>query len=228
MNRAGRLFSLTSGVLLLALGVASCDDSSVEPQRPTKTLSIVGGSGSGRVTSNDGKIDCQVSDGVAYGPRCTATVDSGTVTTLTAVADAGQQLLAWSGDCSGKTCQLTVTRDMSAGPRFVGPQATLTIELVTPNADDGGILFDIGGPSILGIIPAPGIDLVDSRNAGAATTSRIVARGNLISGPIAQVTVRGTNIDDPYQAQVLQVAARASAGYKQRSDLSGYRITVRK
>lgn len=228
-SRALRSLRLTSSAIILAVGLASCsDDGSVGP-RPPKTLSITGGAGSGRVTSTDGKIDCQLTNGVAIGPRCSATIDSGTVTTLTAVAAAGEEFVAWTGDCSGKTCQLTVTRDMSASPRFVGPQGTLTVALTTPNADDGAVMFDISGPTILGIAPAEGIELVESRyTLNGWTTSRIVARGNLTSTAIAQITVRGIDVDGTYTTGIFQVAGRASAGYKLRSDLSAYRVTVRK
>ena len=222
---------LTLAALVLAVGLASCsdDDSPVNPQRSTKTLTITGAVGSGRITSSDGKIDCRVANGATAGPTCSVTIDSGTVTTLTAVADAGQEFIAWSGDCTGATCQLTVTRDMSASPRFSAAQGTLTIDLVTPNADDGAIVFTITGPSILGVAASTGIELLESRaSANGSTTSTLVARGNLISAPIGQLTVRGVDVDAAYTAQVLQVAGRASAGYKQRSDVSGYRVTVRK
>jgi hypothetical protein len=218
-------------VFVFAVGLASCsdDDSPVNPQRPTKTLGITGAAGSGRVTSSDGKIDCRVANGATTGPTCSATIDSGTVTTLTAVADAGQEFIAWSGDCTGTTCQLTVTRDMSASPRFVAAQGTLTIDFVTPNADDGAIVFTVTGPTILGVSASTGIELLESRaTSNSSTISTIVARGNLINAAIGQLTVRGVDADANYTTQVREVAGRASAGYKQRSDLSGYRVTVRK
>ena len=222
---------LTLAVLVLAAGLAGCsdDDSPVNPQRPTKTVAITGASGSGRVTSSDGKIDCRVANGATTGPTCSTAIDSGTVTTLTAVADAGQEFVAWSGDCTGANCQLTVTRDMSASPRFTAAQSTLTIDLVTPNADDGAIVFSITGPSILGVSASAGIELLESRaSSGGSTTSTIVARGNLISAAIGQLTVRGADVDAAYTTQVREVAGRASAGYSQRSDLSAYRVTIRK
>jgi hypothetical protein len=149
--------------------------------------------------------------------------------TLTAVADAGQEFIAWSGDCTGTTCQLSVMRDMSASPRFAVAQGALTIDLVAPSADDGAVMFTLSGPSIVGVTPPVGVELLESRvSASGSTTSNIVVCGNLISAAIATLTVRGADVDAACTVKINEVAGRASAGYKQRSDLSGYRITVHK
>lgn len=229
MSRRRRVLRLTSGVTMVALGLTSCRDNAAVAPRPTKTVSITSGSGSGRVTSSDGKIDCRISNSVRTGPRCTATFDSGTVTTLTAVADAGQEFVVWGGDCSGKTCQLTVTRNMSAAVSFAEQQVTLTIALTTPNADDGAIMFDVVGPNILTITPAEGIELVESRILfGGVTSIRIVARGNLANAPIAQLAVPATAAGATITTAILQAAGRASTGYKRRTNLNAYGLTVRK
>jgi hypothetical protein len=151
------------------------------------------------------------------------------VTTLTPVADAGQEFVVWGGDCSGNTCQLTVTRNVSVAVSFAEQQVTLTIALTTPNADDGGIMFDVVGPNIVTITPAEGIELVESRvTLGGLNTSRIVAIGSLVSGTVAQIKVPGRSADATFTTAILQAAGRASAGYKRRTTLSGYSLTVRK
>ena len=212
----------------LAAGCGGSDDP-VDPTRSTKTVTISGALGSGRVTSSDAKIDCRIANGVTSGPTCTAAFDSGSTTTLAATADTDQEFVAWSGDCTGATCQLSVTRDVTASPRFAALQATLSLTLATPNADDGAILFTVSGPSILGVTPAAGVELVESRaTANGSTTSTILVRGHLANGAIGTLAVRGVNVDSPYTVQVREAAARASGNYAQRSDLAQYRVAVQK
>jgi hypothetical protein len=52
--------------------------------------------GDGRVTGGAAGIDCRAASGV-----CSAQLATGATATLQAVADAGQRLAAWGGDCSG-------------------------------------------------------------------------------------------------------------------------------
>jgi hypothetical protein len=106
----------------------------------------------------------------------------------------------------------------------------LTINLTTPNNDDGAMLLAITGPSIRGVTASTGLEMDESRvTSNGATTSTIIFRGNLASGAIGEVTVRGQDFDAAaYTMQVRQVAARASGGYALRSDLSAYRVTVRR
>ena len=231
MTRAFQRTRIGAAVLAVAFA-AGCGDSDdpVNPNRPTKTIAISGAVGSGRVASSDGKIDCRVVNGATSGPTCSAAFDSGSVATLTATADTDQEFVAWAGDCSGATaCQLTVTRDATVSPRFAALQATVSVTLATPNADDGAVLFTVSGPSILGVTPASGMELVESRaTANGATTATILVRGNLVSGVIGTLTVRGVHVDSPYTTLVYEAAARASGNYAQRADRSQYRVTVRK
>ena len=213
--------------LTFAAACGGDDDAPITPPPAgTQTVSVSGGQGSGRVTSNDNKIDCRFTNGTASG-TCSAAFASGSVATLTATADAGQEFVAWSGDCTGATCQLTLTRDVTVSPRFVAAQVARAIELATPNADDGAILFSVTGPSVLGVTPGPGVEMLETRaTSNGATTSTILLRGNLTSGALGQLSVRGLDIGGTYTVQILQAAARASGGYAQRTDLSGYRVTI--
>jgi Divergent InlB B-repeat domain len=211
-----------------ALGCGSDNDAPTTPVVGTKTVAITAGQGSGRVTSSNNKIDCRFTNGAASG-TCSAAFDSGSTATLTATPDAGNEFVAWSGDCTGATCQLSVTRDVTASPRFVATQGELTVELTTPNADDGAILFVVSGPSVLAVTPAVGVEMLENRTtANGTTTSTILLRGNLASGAVGKVAVRGLDLDGAYTAQMVQAAARASGGYSQRTDLSAYRVTLRR
>ena len=74
------------------------------------TLDVqMAGNGTGRVTGNVGGIDCLYDDAVESG-KCTADLNSGTLITLTALADAGSTFTGWSGYCSG-TGPCLVTMD---------------------------------------------------------------------------------------------------------------------
>jgi hypothetical protein len=83
---------------------ADFDDVLVTSLVPTYTLTVdTTGSGTGSVTSDPvGLIDC--------GITCTATLERGTVVTLTATPDGGDTFAGWMGACSG-TGDCVVTMD---------------------------------------------------------------------------------------------------------------------
>jgi len=223
--------TLTTGTVLFgAAFIYACSDSD-QPTPPgaTKTLTIASAVGSGRVTSTGSRIDCLIANGVASG-TCSAAFDSGSVASLTATAGTDQEFVAWGGDCTGSAaCTVTLTRDATASPQFAANRATLSMTLTTPNADDGGIVFTVSGPSILGVTPAAGVDLIETHTtSGGTTTSTILARGTLANGTLGTLTVRGLNVDSPYTAEIKEAAARASGDYAERTNLSGYRIQVQK
>ena len=69
------------------------------------------GSGSGVVTSNAGGVNC--------GTSCSATLNAGTVATLTATANAGSVFAGWSGACSGTAaCQVTLNDSVTVSAKF--------------------------------------------------------------------------------------------------------------
>jgi uncharacterized protein (DUF2141 family) len=86
---------------------ADFDDVLVTSLVPTYTLTVdTTGSGTGSVTSDPvGLIDCGTS-----GITCTATLERGTVVTLTATPDGGDTFAGWMGACSG-TGDCVVTMD---------------------------------------------------------------------------------------------------------------------
>jgi hypothetical protein len=212
-------------------GVLACGGITVDNPPPSLTLTVLG-SGSGRISSNDGKINCKVTASVASGPSCIATYDSGKVVTITAAPDADQDFKAWSGgDCNAGTssCQLSITRNITASATFVRAVETMTLELVTPNSDDGAAIIRIDGPSVLGVAATAGLELVSRPTGTTPVTSRtILLRGNLTSAVVAQVSIRGVDAGSPsYTATVVSVAGRQSAGYVQRQNLAAYRANMK-
>lgn len=108
-------------------------------------------------------------------------------------------------------------------------EVSLTITLTTPNAGDGAVLFTVAGPSILGVTARPGLEMTESSSSdNGRTTSTILIRGNLTSGPIGSLTVRGADAGAAYTTEVRQVAAGASGGYALRADLTTYRLAMRR
>ena len=106
-------------------------------------------------------------------------------------------------------------------------EATLTLTLTTPNAGDGGILFTVSGPSILGVTARQGLEMTERTTTdNGLTTTTVLVRGDLTSGPIGSITVRGTDARGKYTAEVQQAAAGASGGYAQRTDLTAYRLAT--
>jgi hypothetical protein len=106
-------------------------------------------------------------------------------------------------------------------------EATLTLTRTTPNAGDEGILFTVTGPSILGVTARSGLELTQRTTTdNGSTTSTVLVRGVLTSGPIGSITVRGADARATYTTAVQQVAAGASGDYAQRADLTAYRLTT--
>ena len=73
------------------------------------TVSIVG---SGTVLSSPTGIDCPTG-------ACSAEFTSGTLVTLSAIPNAGQQFSGWSGDCTGATCSVTLSTAISVTATFI-------------------------------------------------------------------------------------------------------------
>jgi len=86
------------------------------------------GTGSGKVTSDLGGINC--------GSACSATLTTGTTVILTATAISGSIFTGWGGDCAGVelTCALTVDQAHTATATFA-PAKRLTL---TPAGTGGG------------------------------------------------------------------------------------------
>jgi hypothetical protein len=72
----------------------------------------LGGSGSGRVTTSPGGLDCPT--------NCVAQFGGGSVVTLVASASAGSAFNGWSGACTGlqSTCRVTMDSATSVGASF--------------------------------------------------------------------------------------------------------------
>ena len=106
-------------------------------------------------------------------------------------------------------------------------EVTLTLTLTTPNAGDGGLLFTVTGPSVLAVTVRSGLEMTQRTTTdNGLTTSTVLVRGDLTSGPIGSITVRGADARAAYTTNVQQVAAGASGGYAQRADLTEYRVAT--
>jgi hypothetical protein len=119
---------------------------------------------------------------------------------------------------------------VSVTPNRIPAEATLTLDLTTPNAGDGAVLFTITGPSILGLAARPGLEMTETGTTteNGRTTSTVLLRGDLTSGPIGSLTVRGADAGAAYTTGVRQAAAGAGGGYALRADLTAYKIATRR
>ena len=115
----------------------------------------------------------------------------------------------------------------SETPTPTPAEVTLTLTLTTPNAGDGGIVFTVSGPSILGVTARSGLEMTErTATDNGLTTSTVLVRGDLTSGPIGSITVRGADARATYTTEIQQVAAGANGGYAQRADLTAYRLAT--
>ena len=142
----------------------------------------------------------------------------------------GSSVLALVAACGDESMSIT----SNAGAPQLSPSASsnerrLAVELIAPARGDAGMIFSIEGPNILGIVPASGLELISTRAESAGRTSiDVLVAGPLESGVVAWLTVKGVNSGNPFTTAVTQVAAGAADGFAQRTDLSAYRVVVRR
>lgn len=121
----GMMTQLVAGLVII-LSVSACGGGSSEStQAPDQLLQfnlVVEVTGSGRVTSNIGGIDCNAD--------CQTAFNNNTQVVLTAVADSGFLFQGWTGACSGtSTCNLTMSAQRTVGAVFVEQSATQEYQL---------------------------------------------------------------------------------------------------
>lgn len=221
---------VAASTVIASCGGGSDDDGPgiVDPNANKRTLAITGGSGNGRVTSSPGTIDCVITNGVATG-TCADQFSDKTNVALTAIPGTDQLFKAWSGDCSGTTCTVALTRNSSVSAGFVGKVVTFALSYQSPASDDGAALIAITGPAITAISPGAGLQIVQKTRTSDSKTILLV-RGNLTTGGLGNVSVSGLDADKTFSAVVEQVAARQNAdpklSYAQRANLSSYTVTL--
>ena len=127
-------------------------------------------SGTGAVTSSDGRISC--------GSTCSATYTAGTIVTLTATALSGGSFTGWSGDCTGtnSTCSLTMDRGRTATATFSSSSSTtLTVAKMSTNNGGGTVTsapsgINCGSTCKYGFSPGDTVTLTASPNASSGFT----------------------------------------------------------
>ena len=115
---------------------------------------------------------------------------------------------------------MTMTCKDSPSEGSVPVKGWLAVELTTPNADDGGIMFIATGGAIDSVRST--FPNVLSR-AESATSMRVVVGGNLSSGKIAEIWVPDTRKFEQYSATPVEVATRGT--FAQRP-VTGYTLKL--
>jgi len=110
-------------------------------------------------------------------------------------------------------------------PPPVTPPSTksgvLLVTLVTPNADDGGVLIDVTGPEgVDSIVPLGGYEAYRRRNWEQASALLV---GAIQSGDVLEVHVRDVSKASQYQVTLRQVASTA---FELRSSHDGYSVSL--
>jgi len=120
-------------------GSVSADVGGFYYSSQTPALSVaLSGTGSGRVTSSTGGIDC--------GTTCMATYKKGAKVTLTPAPENGSVFAGWTGACKGSgTCTVTVKGDITVGAIFNTGTCTYAI------SSKGKTVTYKGGTITLGI-----------------------------------------------------------------------------
>ncbi|HET7040350.1 MAG TPA: hypothetical protein VFH97_10725 [Gemmatimonadales bacterium] len=120
---------------------------------------------------------------------------------------------------------LLVGAACSDEPTGTAPDApqpgTLVLNLTTPHADDGAVMFEVTGPDIDGASAANASLRLFTRQADGGLVG--VVLGVVGGGPVAALQVPDVGAAANYRVRVLEVADRADA---LRASLTGYAITV--
>lgn len=175
-SHSGRAFRAIAHRHIMTATVAvavlsSCSGSSkktvtavVEPSVTAIQLTIVGsGTGTGRVTSTPGGIDCVLTAGISSG-SCSALYAPGTVVALQPLASDASVFVAFGGDCALSSCLASMT-----SPRVVS--ATFTPATPPPATQQPGTQPPTPSPTqsvlSLGVSPASrGVGTITSTPAG--------------------------------------------------------------
>lgn len=104
-------------------------------------------------------------------------------------------------------------------PPYTVRAGVLTVELTTPNTNDGAIQFAVSGPAI-DSVRAIGLDGTTALLDGQAQT---IVTGPVGTGALAHVYVADVNRATEYRAWVVAAAAR---GTYQLQDLASYRVVL--
>jgi hypothetical protein len=109
--------------------------------------------------------------------------------------------------------------DYSTGVNVPG---TLHLQLHTPNADDGAVLFEVSGPSITSVtLGNEPVELFTRQSDGGTIEGAIV--GTVVNGTVAVLHVPYGATAAAYSARVLEVADRGDA---LRASVGAYSLTV--
>ncbi|MCC6179384.1 MAG: S8 family serine peptidase [Chloroflexi bacterium] len=150
---------------------SASDLTAVDVQRVNLTVHREG-TGSGRVTSGDGKIDC--------GATCSADYPIDTSVSLTAAPSAGSAFAGWSGACTGSgPCQVTLdaARSVTATFQALIPCAPRP-SVVSTVAVGGGALFVHVRPTPFN---TPGTNLIQQVKFGTFENATVTLNGQPVS-----------------------------------------------
>jgi hypothetical protein len=115
--------------------------------------------------------------------------------------------------CVGSACSDDPTGTPRGGP--------LLLQLSTPNADDGAVMFEITGPPIDSVTTINDSMRLFTRREGGTLLGVVI--GTVGNGPIVNVWVPDVNAATSYSGRVVDVADRQNA---LRTSLESYTVRV--
>jgi hypothetical protein len=95
----------------------------------------------------------------------------------------------------------------------------LTVQLATPNSDDGAVQIAVSGPGV----DSAKVLGYDGYAAVANTNANLIVTGAITNGSIARIFVRDLSQTSRVQATVVAAAARSSYALQ---ELNGYRAVL--
>jgi len=108
------------------------------------------------------------------------------------------------------------------GGTGVNTSGSVTVSLTTPSADDGALLVVVTGPEFAGAKAAASGYALYWRRA-SATETRVIVVGDIVAGPLFEITpAAGADASD-FTGTVSEVANRADA---LRASTTGYSLSV--
>ena len=189
----------------LALLTSAC---ATDPPLPYRLR--VQGSGSGAIVSVPSGINCVLSQSVASG-ACDAEFAHNQSVTLTNTASFDWEFAGWSGaSCASlSTCQIKPGQDVSVSAAFerAGGPGTVRLDLTSLLPGAQGLIISVRGGRVTALSPTP--QYQTSTSSFTDSIVRILIRGNLVAGKLADIQVADRK--SPFVVGV-QEASSGSAG----------------
>ncbi len=202
-------------------GLTSCSAHvEVLPPPPSQYLLTVGksGTGTGSVTSDDSKINCD-----AVCQQTSATYNSGATVTLTAQPQGGSTFNSWNGDTicgSSLTCTITMANAKNVYASFSAPPPSLPTCSISPASQiieynkTANLVMTVSGSATTAILDGTAVDKV---TGGTKTTAQLLSSqtftGTVTNAAGSTSCTASVSVNPPASCSITPSTSSIDAGH---------------